>query len=323
MWKRIQQLHPVLWLVLLLLSACNLSSDVPAGEITPARDENTSATPLSATEEASPSTPTSLSDILLTPNINASVRSATRPPSASGGTQAVPNISANVTPLPTSPTGESAAISSPTQGMTVAPGTIQISGVVNNLPEDRFTLSLVAPNGSSINTQDISLRNPNNVSEIPWSAAMQITRYTGPAQIRVVARTAEDREMTLAAVDIMIGQGSPSGGAVPTTGSVRSASSPTGTIDSPANGETATGDPIMVTGTAGGFPGGTFTLELLASNGTVLSSIPITLTGSDTAAVPWAAPITTGGYQGQATIRAVVTVNGSEVVLASANVTLG
>jgi hypothetical protein len=54
----------------------------------------------------------------------------------------------------------------------------------------------------------------------------------------------------------------------------------------------------------------------------VVASIPITLSGSDSAAVPWSAPINTGGYRGTATIRAVVTVNGSTVTLASANVTL-
>jgi hypothetical protein len=207
--------------------------------------------------------------------------------------------------------------------MTVAPGTIQISGVVYNLPEDRFMLSLVDPSGSPLNTQNITLRNPNNVAEIPWSAAMQVTRYTGPAQIRIVARTAEDREMMLAAVDILIGRDGASGSTVPTIGVIRNASSPTGTIDSPRNGESIPGDPIMITGTAGGFPGGTFMLELLASDGTVVNSIPITLSGSDTAAVPWAAPIGTSGYRGQATIRAVVTVDGNQVVLASANVTLG
>jgi hypothetical protein len=310
---------------LFVLAACNLSSDQPGGLITSPSEAETDAltTLIPMTEEAQQETLTSLPGIVLTPNTSANRNPATRTPFGTLNTQTAPTLNAVVTALPTSPTGESATITSPAQGANITPGTIQISGTVYNLPADQFTLSIVAPDNTPLNTQTITLRNPNQVASVPWSAAVQVTRYTGPAQIRVVARTAEDREMTLAAVDIVIGQNTTPGGTNPTSAGVRSASSPTGTIDSPTNGETVTGDPVMITGTAGGFPGGTFTLELLAADGTSLGSIPITLTGSDTAAVPWAAPVSTGGYHGQATIRAVVTVDGSEVVLASVNVTLG
>jgi hypothetical protein len=310
---------------LFVLAACNLSNDQPGGLITPPSEAETDAltTLVPMTEEARQETLTSLPGIVLTPNTSADRNPATRTPFGALNTQTSPTLNAVVTALPTSPTGESATIDSPTQGANIAPGTIQISGTVYNLPADQFTLSIVAPDNTPLNSQTITLRNPNQVASVPWSAAVQVTRYTGPAQIRVVARTAEDREMTLAAVDIVIGQNTTPGSTNPTSAAVRSAGSPTGTIDSPTNGETVTGDPVMITGTAGGFPGGTFTLELLATDGTSLSSIPITLTGSDSAAVPWAAPVSTGGYHGQATIRAVVTVDGSEVVLASVNVMLG
>ena len=310
---------------LLLLAACNLSNDVPGGLITPPSNDDTTddlPTLLAVTEESQPPTLTLLPGTTLTPNTSADPNQPTRTPFGTLNTQTAPTANAVVTALPTSPTGESATITSPAQGANVAPGTIQISGTVYNLPQDQFTLSIVSPDNNTLNTQTITLRNPNQVASVPWSAAVQVTRYTGPAQIRVIARTAEDREMTLAAIDIVIGQNTTPGSTIPTSAGVRSASSPTGTIDSPANGQTVTGDPVMITGTAGGFPGGTFTLELLAADGTSLSAIPITLSGSETAAVPWAAPMSTGGYHGQATIRAVVTVDGSQVVLASVNVTL-
>lgn len=308
----------------LLLSACNLSSDQPGGLVTPPSlqetDTVTTLVPVTESTASESVTLTPLPGIVLSPNPGAR---PTRTISASGSTQTVPTPNAVVTALPTSPTGERATISSPAQGASVAPGTMQFSGFVYNLPEDRFTLALVTPDGTPINSQEITLRNPNQVAEVPWSAAMQVTRYTGPAQVRVIARTATS-EMTLAAVDIVIGSANTTpGSTVPTAAQIRSASSPTGTIDSPRSGESVTGDPLMITGTAGGFPDGTFTLELVASNGSVLASIPITLSGSDTAAVPWAAPLNTGGYSGQATIRTTVTVNGSVVELASVSVTLG
>jgi hypothetical protein len=315
-----------LLLLTLMLSACNLSSDVPGGLNTPRGDleteELTTLVPITEEAQAGEVTPTGLPGITLSPNTSAN-RAPTRTPFGLLSTSAAPTPNAVTTALPTAPTGETAVISSPAQGASVAPGTIQISGFVYNLPEDRFTLTIVQPDDSPLNSQNITLRNPNQVSEVPWSAAVQITRYTGPAQIRIIARTREGGEMPLAAVDIVIGQEGASGSPAATSAPARPANSPTGSIDSPRSGEIVAGDPIMVTGTAGGFPGGTFNLELLASDGNVLASIPITLSGSDTAAVPWSAPINTGSYRGTATIRAVVTVNGSPVTLASANVTLG
>lgn len=314
----------------LLLAACNLSNDQPGGLLTPPNAESTEplTTLVPVTEDTTPSTavPVTVPEIVLTPNATSGL--PTRTPFGSGQpggqttNETAPTLSSAATALPTSATGESAAITSPAQGASIPPGTIQISGTVTNLPEDRFTLAIVAPDNNTLNSQEITLRNPNRVAQVPWSAAVQVTRYTGPAQIRVIARTPE-REITLAAVDIVIGQGTGGGTAAPTSPPARPASSPTGSIDSPRSGETVTGDPVMITGTAGGFPGGTFTLELLAADGTVLGSIPITLTGSDTAAVPWSAPVSTGGYRGQVTIRTVVTVNGSPVELARTTVTLG
>lgn len=312
-------------LLVLILSACNLSSDLPGGLNTPPGDVETEelTTLVPITEDSQPDeiVPTPLPGITLSPNTSAN-RAPSRTPFGLQITSAAPTPNVVTTVLPTAPTGESAVITSPAQGASVAPGTIQISGFVYNLPEDRFTLSIIEPDGSPLNSQNITLRNPNQVAEVPWSAAVQITRYTGPAQIRIIARTREGGEMPLAAVDIVIGQGGGSGSPAATLAPARPASSPTGSIDSPRSGETVSGDPITVSGTAGGFPGGTFNLELLASDGNVLASIPITLSGSDTAAVPWSAPINTSGYRGTATLRAVVTVNGSPITLASANVTL-
>ncbi len=93
-------------------------------------------------------------------------------------------------------------------------------------------------------------------------------------------------------------------------------------ITSPTSGSAVSGDPITVTGTAGGIADNQFTLLLLNSAETVLNSQVITLTGAEQNSVPWSATLGTGGYRGSAEIRAVVIQNGQQTTITSATVTL-
>jgi hypothetical protein len=214
--------------------------------------------------------------------------------------------------FPTPATGEQAVISSPTNGASVSGSPLYLSGIAYNLTEDRFTLQVFDANGQALtNGQIITLSNPNHISEVPWSASVLLGRYTGAAQIRVSARTASGPVAVIGMVDVTItaggAQSQPASGAF------------VGSITSPAEGSSVSGDPITVTGTAGGIPDNQFILILFDGSGTTLNSQLITLTGAERNAVPWSASMGTSGYRGQIEIRAVATGN---ITIASVHVTL-
>jgi hypothetical protein len=192
-----------------------------------------------------------------------------------------------------------------------------VSGSVSNLPNDAFTLQLVSADGDVLNSQPITLQNPAGAAEIPWSASMLVSRYTGAAQVRVVGRTADNREALLAAVNVTIGAQ-----AAGQAGGAASGSS-LGSITNPRAGSTATGDPLIVEGTAGNFPETTFTLALLTREGVILNSQTITISGGGAQRVPWAAALGTGGYRGAAEIRAFLVRDGQNVLIASVQVNVG
>jgi hypothetical protein len=293
-------------LLIALLSACNLS-DQPAGLVTPA----TIAPDI--TDTPAPPTPSALPGVTLQPD--------TAEPSSSLVPSRTPfgSLSGSPTPLSTQITGESAVISAPAEGAVVSSPLI-ISGRVSNLPDNAFTLQLVTGDGDVLNSQPITLQNPAGAADIPWSASMLVSRYTGVAQVQVIGRTADNREALLAAVNITIG--AQTAGQPNASGGAASASS-LGSITAPRAGSTTTGDPLIVEGTAGNFPETTFTLALMTPDGVILNSQTVTISGGATQRVPWAASLGTGGYRGAAEIRAFLVRDGQNIPIASVNITVG
>ncbi len=282
------------------LAACNLSEQ-PAGLVTPA-----TFAPDDASTPTQANTPSAL-----TLQSNTSLNTPPAIPSRTpfGSSSGAPTV------IPTQTTGERAVISAPAEGATVS-SPLVVSGSVSNLPDDSFTLQLVSGDGDVLNTQEITLRNPAGADDIPWSASMLISRYTGAAQVRVIGRTAENREALLAAVNITIGaQAAAQPGAA--------SGSSLGSITRPSAGSTTTGDPLIVEGTAGNFPETTFTLALMTRDGVILNSQTITISGGATQRVPWAASLGTGGYRGAAEIRAFLVRDGQNIPIASVNVNVG
>jgi hypothetical protein len=298
--------------VMLLVSACNLNTQVA---ITPIDTDSTDET-----GEA----PTPLPGVDVVPDGDNPLPTRTpvgtvapRPPSQVGIPAGEPAL------LPTSETGESASITSPTNGATLQNGVVEVSGIVRNLPQDAFTLAFVAPNGVTINEQTITVNNPNQVADVPWTAAFQVTRYTGQAEIRLTAQTRGGETLLLARTQVTFAEGGGSGGVVGGSGAAapQSATQPSGSITSPFNNSTVTGGVILVSGTAGGFEGGQFNIELVADGGTILATTLITITSSDyTRIVPWAGSLTSSGYTGAAEIRAYIDAGGQKVVFATTQV---
>lgn len=301
------------------LLACNLTQQVA---ITPIPTDDPDAT---AIDTDAPAGPTALPGVDVNPGPGNSAPTRTPVGTVQPATLGVTSSSAD--PLPTSETGERASITSPANGSTLFTGTIEISGVVSNLPDDEFQLALVTGSGVPVNEQTITVNNPNNVADVPWTAAMTVSRYTGPAQLRVSARNRNGEMVLLARLDITMAEGDGAGGSLGGGGGSanadQTATTPTGSITTPADGSTVAGGTLLVSGTAGGFRGEQFNLELVANDGSVLASTPITISSSDyTRIVPWAGSVGTGGYTGPAEIRATVTVNGQVITFASASITL-
>lgn len=298
---------------LILLSACNLSDSPPGAP----------------TERPLPAQPPT--DLPPTENMGPTPLPGVAQPDAPGGLPTrtpigAPPVGGTVIPTPgpiaTSPTGETAIISSPPNGGVVANGVLQVSGVVIGLPRDEFTLVLVAPDGRVLNSQHITLQNPNNVAEVPWSAAMTTGPYTGPAQIRVLGQNAQGAELLLAQVNIALGA-SASGAAVAPPASSGRSETPQGSITSPASGAVVSGSAIQVTGTVGGIQSNQFLLALVTADGTVINSQLVTLSNDNyTQIVPWAAALGTNDYRGAAEIRALTAGGASQTTFATVQISL-
>ena len=294
----------MLLLTMLLISACNLSSQPQ----TPTSQPGTPATPQAT---APVNAPTPLPGIATSPG-------ATWTPF---GLNPISTsiLSATQSIFPTLASGENASISSPSSGASVSALPLYVSGVAHGLPQNQFTLQVFDGTGQPLtNGQAITLSNPNGVADVPWSASVMVRDYTGAAQIRVIAPTADGTTAVIGAVSINIIAGSSSGAPQPST----SNGAFSGSITSPTNGSTVSGDPLTVTGTAGGIPNNQFTLLLLDSSGTIINSSVITLTGADQNAVPWTASLGTSGHHGSSEIRAVAINNGQQITLASVKVTI-
>jgi hypothetical protein len=286
------------WLLVmaLVLSACTLSDNVPSGP--------TALPPVASPQNGLP-TPSLLPGV--NPTSPGILPSRTPPGTFLGPTPT--NLPFIGSVIATAPTGEYAQITSPINGSNVVPGTLQASGIVGGLTRDEFTLQLVSSSGQMLNSQLITLQNPNRATEVPWSAAMTTGSYTGPAEVRVMAQNAAGTNLLLAQVAITLGGG---GGAVvnPAPPVQGSATTPTGSISSPQDGTTVSGPILQVAGTAGGIAENQFVIALVAQDGTVLNSQIVSLSNSDyTVIVPWAASLGTNGYRGPVELRAF-TLNG-------------
>jgi hypothetical protein len=300
------RLFILMCLALLLTAACNLSSQ----SATPSAAPVLTAIPNQTVGTPAPSV-TPLPGIAATIDTTRTPLSNNRAPTNQTALTALPNT------FPTLASGERADIAFPTSGASVVAPVVYVSGVAHNLPQDQFTLQIFDGTGQPLtNGQTISLSNPNHVADVPWSASVMLRSYTGAAQIRVIAQSDTGTAAVIGAVDVTIVPGTPNSIVQPASGT--SAVS----ITSPANGSSASGDPITVTGTAGGIANNQFTLLLLDGSGTVINSQAITLTGAEQNSVPWSASLGTGGFHGSAEIRAVVINNGQQTTIASTKVNL-
>jgi hypothetical protein len=106
--------------------------------------------------------------------------------------------------FPTPVTSDAAVILAPLNGSTVSGTLIALNGVVNNLSQDEFTLELLDATGNVINRQVITLRNPNRVPQVEWSASL-FTQYRGQAVVRLVVRDRQGQSFVAATVNIIIG----------------------------------------------------------------------------------------------------------------------
>lgn len=298
------RLPAVMLLALLLISACNLSSNP--------------ATPTSApTPELPQQDATAAPSLTPLPGI-AATAGATRTPFGDNPAPTTQSIAAT-SAFPTPASGERAEISSPLNNASIAGSQLMISGVVHNLPEDKFTLQIFDADDQPLsNAQTITLSNPNRVADVPWSASVMVRSYTGAAQIRLSARLADGTDGVIGTANVNLIPGTSASGDQPQPAGGAFA----GSITSPANGLTVNGNPINVTGTAGGIPDNQFTLLLLDGNGTVINSQLITLSGAETNAVPWSASLGTSAYRGRAEIRAVAISGGQQITIASVTVSL-
>lgn len=285
-----------MWVLVVLLAACNLTT-TPEG------------TPTSIPLQA----PTVTGDADVTQTLL---------PTLTGLPSAIPSqVPATVTSGGRPVANQSAVIVAPVAGSTVSGNPLQLSGVVYGLPQDSFVLELLNNLGSVINQQTITLRNPNNAPEISWSAALS-TQYRGAAVVQLIARDRQGQNYVAASVSITIGSegvatGSP---AIPQT-----TNAPFAVITQPIGGATVAGNPIQVSGSAGGIFENVFTLELRAANNTLLNSQTITLTSSDPSlVVPWSASLGTSGVMGQVELRVIYErpSDGQPQTLAVAMVTL-
>lgn len=299
-------------ILIFVLSACNLSAD----SVTPTAESVPSLQPPPFTLEATVdlNAPTALPGIVPQPT-NGNGLLPTRTPFGN-----LLPLNPNATPLaiPTSSTGETATVSLPIAGSQVMAGNLQINGVVSGLARDEFTLLLLDSDGRVLNQQLITVQNPNQIRDVPWSASMTTSNYLGAAEVRLVARNPLDQEIVLARVPITLVQNT---GAVSAPAVPQAVSGATASIDSPPDNGTFSGSVLQVSGMAGGFADNQFVVALVAPDGVVINSQIINLTGAGTNTVPWSAALDTNGYRGRAEIRAFPS-SGSSTTLDSVQITI-
>jgi len=191
---------PIVAIALLLLAGCNLSDrqpnaptplpsqTAPATSIIPTLPppSNPTRTPIGAN-----SAPPTFAAFASAPPGYAPVGVRTQPPS-SDGTSGTTN-------------GPAASITAPGNGATVASGIIQITGTAGGIFENQFTLALILPDGSVINSQTITLTTSDPSFIVPWAAALGTNGFTGAIEIRAYTASPRDGSIIiLASVQVVV-----------------------------------------------------------------------------------------------------------------------
>lgn len=103
------------------------------------------------------------------------------------------------------PEGTFGSITAPLANDTIGGDFIQVSGTVSGVFENTFTVELRAEDGAVIDQKLVTATNPYFIDEVPWTAELLTSAYTGPATIRAYALSARDgSEIPLADVSIIL-----------------------------------------------------------------------------------------------------------------------
>ncbi len=191
------------------------------------------------------------------------------------------------TPIPTVPplTGN-VDIEYPQDGTVIYSELMHLSGTAQNLSQ--FTLKLVNVDDTVIAQAEIQVGDDGN-----WQLEL-VHGYNGePTEVTILALPSpeDERDYDIAIVMMAASSHRPDG--------------TFGSIFTPFEGDTVSGDTIEVMGTASGLFEGDFILELVGSDGQVIESQIILVYGfSRLDELPWAANLATNSYTGPAQIRA-------------------
>jgi hypothetical protein len=102
--------------------------------------------------------------------------------------------------------GSFGSILQPGDGVMLGGDSIPVEGMASGLFENEFILELIDEGGTTIDQEFVLLNNPYFIDEVPWQAVLNVSGYTGPAQIRAYYIDAEDgSEQTLDSITIEIG----------------------------------------------------------------------------------------------------------------------
>ncbi|GAB4508752.1 MAG: hypothetical protein OHK0046_02160 [Anaerolineae bacterium] len=92
------------------------------------------------------------------------------------------------------PEGIYGSLLTPINGTEVGGDLIQVTGRASGLPENSLTVDLVAPDGTVITSQNLTLNNPYFVDDVPWSVDLERGTYTGQATIQAYTLSPRDGE---------------------------------------------------------------------------------------------------------------------------------
>lgn len=104
-----------------------------------------------------------------------------------------------IAPIDSRPEGAFGSITMPSEGDTVGGEVTQVGGMASGFPENTLSIALIGADGTTINSNDVTLYNPYVIDDMPWTAEIATNGYIGAAEIRI---TSEDS--TIAAVNVTI-----------------------------------------------------------------------------------------------------------------------
>lgn len=73
----------------------------------------------------------------------------------------------------------------PNQGTAVGGDQIVVTGRASGLPDQTFTVELVASDGTVLDSQTVTLAGPFALDDLPWQVDLSLTDYTGNAVVTV------------------------------------------------------------------------------------------------------------------------------------------